>query len=90
LNRPTTRHGPQILSVARGREKFWSKSKNQLRVSPDYELCRISERKPGVLDELTIERAKLLDREAAELEKQASQLADEIKELSGEELSRIV
>jgi predicted nuclease with TOPRIM domain len=38
-----------------------------------------------VLDELAAEREKLLERESAELEGQASRLADEIKELSGEE-----
>jgi DNA polymerase-3 subunit epsilon len=64
-------------------------SLNQLRESPDYELCRISEQKPGVLDELAAERKKLLERESAELETHANQLAEEIKELNGEESSRI-
>jgi hypothetical protein len=64
-------------------------SLNQLRESPDYELCRLSERKPALLDELAAERAKLLEQEAAELEKQAGQLAEEIRELSGEASSRI-
>jgi DNA polymerase III epsilon subunit-like protein len=64
-------------------------SLNQLRDSPDYELCRISEQKPGVLDELAAERKKLLESESAELETQASRLADEIKELSGQESSAI-
>ena len=59
-------------------------SLNQLRESPDYELCQISEQKPGVLDELAAERKKLLENESAELETQASRLAEEIKELSGE------
>jgi DNA polymerase III epsilon subunit-like protein len=63
-------------------------SLNGLRESPDYELCRLSEKKPGILVELAAEREKLLDKESAELESQASQLADEIKELNGEE-SRI-
>jgi hypothetical protein len=61
-----------------------TESLNQLRESPDYELCQFSERKPGVLEELAAERAKLLEREAAELEKQAGLLAEEISELSGE------
>ena len=64
-------------------------SLGRLRESPDYELCQISERKPSVLDELTAERAKLLEKESAELETQAAKLAEEIKELSGEESSRI-
>jgi DNA polymerase-3 subunit epsilon len=64
-------------------------SLNQLRESPDYELCRISEQKPGVLDELAEERKKLLENESAELETQASRLAEEIKELSGEESAQI-
>jgi len=52
-------------------------------------LCQISEQKPGVLDELAAERKKLLENESAKLEAQASRLADEIKELSGEESSQI-
>ena len=64
-------------------------SLNQLRESPDYELCRISEQKPGVLDELAAQRQKLLENESAELEAQASRLAEEIKELNGEDLSWI-
>jgi hypothetical protein len=64
-------------------------SLNRLRESPDYELCQISEKQPGVLDELATERKKLLEKESAELEKQASQLTEEIKELTGEEPTRI-
>jgi hypothetical protein len=64
-------------------------SLNRLRESPEYELCQLSERKPGVLEELAAERAKLLDKESAELERQADRLAGEIKELSGEVPSRI-
>ena len=60
-----------------------------LKESPDFELCQISEKKPGVLDELAAERKGLLEKESAELEKQASQLAEEIKELTGEESTRI-
>jgi DNA polymerase-3 subunit epsilon len=59
-------------------------SLNQLRESPDYELCQISEQKPGVLDELAAERKRLLEKESAKLDAQASRLADEIKELSGQ------
>ena len=65
-------------------------SLNQLRESPDYELCQIVEKKPGVLDELAAERTKLLENESAELEKQADKLAEEIKELSGEPVNRII
>jgi len=57
---------------------------NRLRESPDYELCQLSERKPGVLDELAAERAMVLERESTELEKQAERLAGEIEELGGE------
>ena len=64
-------------------------SLNRLRESPDYELCQLSEQKPGVLDELAAERAALLEKESAELERQASRLAEEIKELSGEAHTRI-
>ncbi|HTD65483.1 MAG TPA: exonuclease domain-containing protein [Candidatus Limnocylindria bacterium] len=65
-------------------------SLNQLRESPDYELCQISEQKPGVLEELAAERAALLTQESAELEVQASRLAKEIKELGGVEGARIL
>ena len=65
-------------------------SLNQLRESPDYELCRISEQKPGVLDELAAEREKLLEKESAELEAEASLLSEEIKELSGQAPGRIL
>ncbi len=58
-------------------------SLNQLRESPDYELCQLSEQKPGMLDELAAERARLLEKESAELEKQAERLAEEISELAG-------
>ncbi len=64
-------------------------SLNRLRESPDYELCQLSEKKPGLLDELAAERAKLLEKESAELEKQADRLAEEIKELAGETPTRI-
>ncbi len=57
---------------------------NRLRESPDYELCQLSERKSGVLEELAAERAKVLDEESAELEKEAEKLAGEIEELDGQ------
>ncbi len=59
-------------------------SLNRLRESPDYELCQLSEKKPGMLEELAVERANLLESESAELEAQASRLAEEIRELSGQ------
>ena len=43
------------------------------------------EQKPGVLEELAAERAALLEKESAELEGQASRLAEDIKELGGAE-----
>jgi DNA polymerase-3 subunit epsilon len=55
-----------------------------LRASPDYELCQLAEKKPGVLDELAAERTKQLELENAELEKQAEDLAIKIKNLSDE------
>jgi hypothetical protein len=54
-----------------------------LRASPDYELCQLAEQKPGMLDELAAERAQQLEIENAELEKQAEELAEKIKRLSG-------
>ena len=62
-----------------------TESLKQLRESPDYELCQLSEQKPGVLDELAAERKKQLEAEIAELETQAEQLAKEIKRLGGTE-----
>jgi hypothetical protein len=67
-----------------------TESLKQLRESPDYELCQLSEQKPGVLDELAAERAKQLEVENAELEKQAAKLATEIKKLSGKSAEKIV
>lgn len=64
-------------------------SLNRLRESPEFELCQICEKKPGVLDELASERARLLEQESAELETQAAKLADEIRELAGESPTRI-
>jgi len=64
-------------------------SLGRLRESPDYELCQITEQKPGVLEELATERAGMLDKESAELEDQAGRLAKEIAELGGEIPSRI-
>lgn len=61
----------------------------QLRESPEYELCQISEKEAGVLDELAAERASQLEKESAELEKQAQRLAVEIEELAGETPVRI-
>ena len=65
-------------------------SLNRLRESPEYELCQLSEQKPGILDELAAERARLLEKESAELGNQADRLAEEIKELMGPTAARIV
>jgi DNA polymerase III epsilon subunit-like protein len=59
-------------------------SLNRLRESPDYELCQLSEQKPGVLDELAAERKTLLEKESGDLQQQADKLAEEIRELSGQ------
>jgi DNA polymerase-3 subunit epsilon len=59
-----------------------AESLKELRASPDYELCQLVEKKPDALDELAAERAKQLEIENAELEKQAERLAMEIKKLS--------
>jgi ABC-type phosphate transport system auxiliary subunit len=56
-------------------------SLKQLRASPDYELFRLAEQKPGILDELAAERARQLEAENAELEMKAERLAEQIKEL---------
>lgn len=54
----------------------------ELRASPDYELCQLAEQKPGVLDELVAQRAKQLEVESTELERQAEELAEKIKKAS--------
>jgi DNA polymerase-3 subunit epsilon len=64
-------------------------SLEQLKESAEYELCGIVEQKPGVLDELAAERVKLLEKESAELQQEAEKLANEIKELSGDDPSKI-
>jgi len=64
-------------------------SLEQLKESAEYELCGIVEQRPGVLDELAAERVKLLEKESAQLEREADKLADEIKELKGTETSKI-
>ena len=64
-------------------------SLNQLRESPDYERCQLSGQKSGVLDDPASERARLLDQESAELEKQAERLAAEIKEMNGQSAAGI-
>jgi hypothetical protein len=55
-----------------------------LRASPNYELCQLSEKNPGVLEELVAERAALLEKESAALEQKARRLSEEIAELSGQ------
>ena len=59
-----------------------TESLKELRASPDYELCQLAEKKPGMLDELAAERAKQLELENAKLEKQAEELALKIKAVS--------
>lgn len=63
---------------------------NRLRESPGYEHCQLSEKKPGLLDELAAERKQLLEKETGELQQQADKLAEEIKELGGKAAARIV
>lgn len=38
----------------------------RLRESPDFKLCQLSEKKPGLLEELVAERTKLLEKESVE------------------------
>jgi DNA polymerase-3 subunit epsilon len=59
-----------------------AESLKQLRASPDYELCQLAGQKPGVLDELAVERTKQLEIENAELEMQVEELANKIKKVS--------
>ena len=64
-------------------------SLEQLKESAEYELCGIVEQRPGVLDELAAERVKLLEKESAELQKEANKLGEEITELTGQTASGI-
>jgi hypothetical protein len=84
---------PQLSVHSTTRQPSWKggviESLGQLRESPEYELWPISEKKSGVLDDLAAERAKVLEKERAELEKEAEQLAGEIEELAGEAPARI-
>lgn len=59
-----------------------TESLKELRASPDYEPCQLAGENPGVLDELAAERAQQLELENAELEKQADELAEKIKQAS--------
>jgi len=56
----------------------------ELRASPDYELCQRAEQNSGVLVELAAERVQQLEIENGELEKQAEELARKIKKVSEE------
>jgi hypothetical protein len=49
----------------------------------------LSEKKPGLLDELAAERKTLLEKESGALLQQADKLAEEIRELGGETVSGI-
>ena len=59
-------------------------SLSSLRESADYELSLLSAKKPGLLEDLARQQAELLEKESAELEKQAEKLAEEMKDLTGE------
>ena len=59
-----------------------TESLKELRGSPDYEFCQLTEQTPGVLDELAQERTTQVEAEIADLEKQAEQLASEISTLT--------
>jgi hypothetical protein len=63
---------------------------NHLRESPDYELCQLVEKQPGMLDELVEESKKGLESESRDLKTDAAQLAKEIEELTGEAPERII
>ncbi|MDD5138844.1 MAG: hypothetical protein PHY43_01125 [Verrucomicrobiales bacterium] len=67
-----------------------TESLKKLRASPDYELCQLADQKPGALDKLAAERAKQIELEITDLEKQAERLANEIKKLSGKAEGEIV
>jgi hypothetical protein len=60
-----------------------TESLKALRGSPDYELCRLAEQKPGRLEELAAERLRQVEAENAELELQAERLAEAITKLGG-------
>ena len=57
---------------------------NQLKQSPEYELHRLTEKDPAFLDETVKRHIERLEKELAVLEAEASGLAREMEELTGE------
>ena len=56
---------------------------NTLRESSDYELCRLSKLRPEWIAEVAEQRTQAIEAEIAELESEASTLAEEIENLTG-------
>ena len=57
---------------------------NQLKDSPDYELHRLTTQSPAFFDETVRRHVESLEKELSTLQTQADELAQEIKELTGE------
>lgn len=60
-----------------------SESLNQLRISPDFELCLVTEKNLATFEKVVTEQAKVLEKEIAELEEQGRKLDGEITGLQG-------
>jgi len=58
-------------------------SLNDLHESPEFTLCQLSAKKPGLLEEVAAAQALALTAEIAQLQAQAEQLNTEIAELTG-------
>ncbi len=56
---------------------------SQLRSDPDYELARLSARRPGYLEEVAADYRKEIRRKCEELEREAEDLASQIEEMTG-------
>ena len=59
-------------------------SLNDLHESPEFTLCQLSAKKPGLLEEVAAAQALALAAEIAQLQAQAEQLNTEIAELTGD------
>ena len=57
---------------------------NALRESPDYELHRLTTQNPAFFDETVRRQVASLEKEIAVMESEATELAKEIEELTGE------
>lgn len=73
----------QMLELLRNKIVLAGETLKELRANPDHELYLRAVQDPGVLEEMAMARAKLIELEIVDLEKETEQLAGEIKKLAG-------